>query len=181
MPVLDQEGNQLVVRIDTRTTPLLARVWKLQVGRISLMLLDSNVEGNSTEDRELTSRLYGGDISVRIRQELLLGIGGARILQGLNIFPGVLHLNEGHSSFAILEEIRRIMDYDQIPFHRALRRVAQYTVFTTHTPVEAGHDRFTADLVEEHLGLFRERLGLSHEEFMALGRVNPTTGTSPSA
>ncbi|HPJ95079.1 MAG TPA: alpha-glucan family phosphorylase, partial [Deltaproteobacteria bacterium] len=172
-PVKDSSGNPLVVRVDTRSTPLLARVWQLQVGRVRLLLLDSNVEGNSSQDRELTSRLYGGDNTLRMRQELLLGIGGARILQALNIFPGVLHLNEGHSSFAILEEIRRIMEYDQIPFHRAHRRVSLYTVFTTHTPVAAGHDRFSPDLMEEHLGIFREKLGLSHDDFMALGRVNP--------
>jgi starch phosphorylase len=171
--VTDSTGAPLIVRVDTRSTPLLASVWQVQVGRVSLLLLDSNVEGNSTEDRELTSRLYGGDNTLRIRQELLLGIGGARILQALNIFPGVLHLNEGHSTFAILEEVRRIMEYDQIPFHRAHRRVSLYTVFTTHTPVAAGHDRFPADLVEEHLGIFREKLGLSHDDFMALGRVNP--------
>ncbi|MBN2298376.1 MAG: alpha-glucan family phosphorylase, partial [Deltaproteobacteria bacterium] len=172
--VTDSAGAPLIVRIDTRTNPIQAKVWEVQVGRIRLMLLDSNVDGNSTEDRELTSRLYGGDSSVRIRQEVLLGIGGARILQALNIFPGVLHLNEGHSTFAILEEIRRIMEYDNIPFHRAHRRVSLYTVFTTHTPVAAGHDRFPADLVEEHLGIFREKLGLSHNDFMALGRVNPS-------
>ena len=176
-PVMDSIGQPLIVRVDTRSTPLLARVWQIQVGRIRLMLLDSNIEGNSTEDRELTSRLYGGDNKLRIRQELLLGIGGARILQGLNIFPGVLHLNEGHSSFAILEEVRRIMEYDQIPFKRAHRRVSLYTVFTTHTPVAAGHDRFSPELIDEHLGLFRERLGLSHDDFMALGRVDPGNKT----
>jgi starch phosphorylase len=171
--ITDANGQPLFIRVDTRSGFLEARVWKLQVGRVHLMLLDSNVEGNSTEDRELTSRLYGGDDRLRIRQELLLGIGGARILQVLNIFPGVLHLNEGHSAFAILEEIRRVMEYDQILFHRARRRVALYTVFTTHTPVAAGHDRFSSELIEEHLGIFREKLGLSHDEFMALGRVNP--------
>ncbi len=170
--VTDANGQHLVVRVDTRSGFLQSRVWKLQVGRVHLMLLDSNVEGNSTEDRELTSRLYGGDDRLRIRQELLLGIGGARILQALNITPGVLHLNEGHSAFAILEEIRRVMEYDQIPFNRARRRVSLYTVFTTHTAVSAGHDRFPPDLVEEHLSIFREKLGLSHNEFMALGRVN---------
>jgi len=171
--ITDANGQPLIIRVDTRCGFLQARVWKLQVGRVHLMLLDSNVEGNSTEDRELTSRLYGGDDRLRIRQELLLGIGGARILQALNIFPGVLHLNEGHSAFAILEQIRRVMEYDQIVFHRARRRVALYTVFTTHTPVAAGHDRFSSELIEEHLGIFRERLGLSHDEFMAFGRVNP--------
>lgn len=170
--VTETDGRPLVIRVDTRTGRLQARVWKLRVGRVRLMLLDSDVEGNSTEDRELTSRLYGGDDRLRIRQELLLGIGGARILQSLRITPGVLHLNEGHSGFAILEEIRRVMEYDRIPFNRARRRVSLYTVFTTHTPVPAGHDRFSSGLIEEHLGVFREKLGLSHDEFMALGRVN---------
>ncbi|HQI01042.1 MAG TPA: alpha-glucan family phosphorylase [Deltaproteobacteria bacterium] len=178
-PVLDAKGSPVIVRVDTRTTPLLARIWKLMVGRVNLILLDTNVEGNSSEDRELTARLYGGDAKIRIRQEIILGIGGARALKALNIYPGVMHLNEGHSSFAILEEIRRVMRYEDIPFHRALRRVAAHTVFTTHTPVEAGHDRFHPDLVEEHLGIFRENLGLSHYDFMALGRVNPNDQTEP--
>jgi len=172
-PVLDANGDPLMVRVDTRSGTLWAKVWKLQVGRVQLMLLDSNVGNNSTDDRELTSRLYGGDNKVRIRQEVLLGVGGARILQALNIIPGVLHLNEGHSAFAILEEIRRTMEYDQIPFYRARRRVSLYTVFTTHTPVPAGHDRFSSDLIEENLGLFREKLTLSHDDFMGLGRVHP--------
>ncbi len=171
--VQDPSGQPVVVRVDTRSGSLHARVWKLLVGRVQLFLLDSNVEGNSAEDRDLTSRLYGGNERVRIRQELLLGIGGARLLQALDLHPSVLHLNEGHSAFAILEEIRRVMAYDQIPFHRARRRVSLYTVFTTHTPVTAGHDRFPPDLVEEHLGLFREKLHLSHDDFMAQGRVNP--------
>ena len=177
--VLDSSGQPLLVRVDTRHNPLSARVWQVQVGRVRLLLLDSNVECNSAEDCQLTSRLYGGDIWLRIRQELLLGIGGARILQALNISPGVLHLNEGHSAFAILEEIRRTMEYDQIPFHRALRRVSLRTVFTTHTPVAAGHDRFSPDLIEENLGVFRENLGLSHDDFMALGRINPHDKSEP--
>ena len=178
-PVLDASGQPLLIRIDTRSGPLSARVWLVQVGRIRLLLLDSNVDCNSSDDCALTSRLYGGDDRLRIRQELLLGIGGVRILQALNIIPGVLHLNEGHSAFAILEESRRIMDYDQIPFDRAHRRVTLRTVFTTHTPVAAGHDRFSPDLVEEHLGIFRENLGLSHDDFMALGRINPHDSSEP--
>jgi starch phosphorylase len=177
--VTDSSGQSLMVQIATRSGSLQARVWWLQVGRVRLFLLDSNIEGNSTEDRRLTSRLYGGDNKLRIRQELLLGIGGARILQALNICPGVLHLNEGHSAFAILEEIRRIMAYDQIPFHRAQRRISLYTVFTTHTPVAAGHDRFSPDLIEEHLGLFRGEMGLSEDDFMGLGRVNPNDRSEP--
>ncbi|MEW6333061.1 MAG: alpha-glucan family phosphorylase, partial [Thermodesulfobacteriota bacterium] len=164
---------------NTRDGALRAQVWRLQVGRVRLFLLDSNMEGNTDADRQLTSRLYGGDHRLRIRQEMLLGVGGARILQALHIHPGVLHLNEGHSAFAILEEIRRVMAYDQISFQRAQRRVSLYTVFTTHTPVAAGHDRFSPELVEEELGVFREELGLSHEDFMALGRVNPHDTSEP--
>ena len=178
-PVTVPDGAPVIIRIDTRDGCLQARIWKLAVGRVELLLLDSNVEGNSEEDRELTSRLYGGGERTRIRQELLLGIGGARALQALNIFPGVLHLNEGHSAFAIFEEIRRNMENDAISFDRAKRRVAPYTVFTTHTPVEAGHDRFSPELVETHLGVFREKLGMSHEDFMAQGRVNPGDHAEP--
>ena len=173
------DGNPLIIRIDTREGSLQACLWKLEVGRVQLLLLDSNIDGNSEEDRRLTSRLYGGKERTRIRQELLLGIGGARALQALNIFPGVFHLNEGHSAFAIFEEIRRIMENDGIPFDRARKRVALYTVFTTHTPVAAGHDRFSPELVETHLGIFREKMGLSHEEFMAQGRVNPQDPAEP--
>ena len=139
--VADSSGKPLIVQVASRSGTLQARVWLLPVGRVRLFLLDSNIDGNSAEDRKLTSRLYGGDNRLRIRQELLLGIGGARILQALNISPGVLHLNEGHSAFAILEEIRRIMENDQIPFHRAQRRVSLYTVFTTHTQPPSGFRR----------------------------------------
>ena len=177
--VTDSSGRPLIVRIETRSGFLQARVWELYVGRVRLLLLDSNIEGNSTEDRELTSRLYSDDDRVRIRQELLLGIGGDRALQALNVSVGVMHLNEGHSAFAVLEEIRRLMEYDQIPFDRARRRASLYTVFTTHTPVSAGHDRFLPDMVEEYLGVFREKLGLSHNDFMALGRVNPGDSSEP--
>ncbi len=178
-PVSTIQGNPLLVKIDTREGTLQASVWKVDVGRVRLLLLDSDVIGNTAEDRELTSRLYGGNDRTRIRQELLLGIGGARTLQALNVFPGVMHLNEGHSAFAVFEEIRRCMKEDAIPFERARRRVSLYTVFTTHTPVTAGHDRFSPELVETHLGLVREKLGLSHEEFMAQGRVNPSDPSEP--
>src|SRR6185295_2557756 len=117
-------------------------------GRCTLLLLDSNVEGNQPEDRELTSRLYGGDDRVRIRQELLLGVGGVRALHALGISPGVTHLNEGHSAFAALELLRHRMVREGIDAAEAIRRVAPQMVFTTHTPVPAGHDRFSSELVE---------------------------------
>ena len=166
-------GDPVIVSIDTRTGALLARVWQVSVGRTTLFLLDSNVEGNRPEDRELTSRLYGGDQRIRIRQELVLGVGGMRALRAMNISPGVLHLNEGHSAFAALEVVRQRMIAEGVDAWEALRRVASQIVFTTHTPVPAGHDRFPQHLVEEHLGPLREELGLPLHELMGLGRVYP--------
>jgi starch phosphorylase len=166
-------GEPVVVQIETRSGPISARVWRLKVGRCDLYLLDSNVPGNAPEDRHLTSRLYGGDGRVRIRQELLLGVGGFRALKAMGITPGVLHLNEGHSSFAVLEAVRARMDEEGIGFDESVRRVSREVVFTTHTPVPAGHDRFHPDLIEEHLGILRDSLGISHERLMEVGRENP--------
>ncbi len=170
---IGKNGRPVLVQVDTRHGAIYAKVWRVKVGRCDLFLLDSDVEGNTPEDREMTSRLYGGDGRVRVHQELLLGVGGLRALKALGITPGVLHLNEGHSGFAVLEAIRQRMDEEGISFEKAVPRVAREVVFTTHTPVPAGHDRFDADLVEEHLGPLREALGLSKEGFMALGRENP--------
>src|SRR5467141_393901 len=170
---IGKNGRPVVVQVDTRHGSIYAKVWRVKVGRCDLFLLDSDVEGNTPEDREMTSRLYGGDGRVRVHQELLLGVGGLRALKALGITPGVLHLNEGHSGFAVLEAIRQRMDEEGISFEMAVPRVAREVVFTTHTPVPAGHDRFDPDLIEEHLGPLREALGLSKENFMALGRENP--------
>jgi starch phosphorylase len=172
-PAIGANGEPVAVQIETRTGCIRARVWRAKVGRCDLLLLDSNVEGNAPEDRELTSRLYGGDGRVRIRQELLLGVGGFRALKAMGITPGVLHLNEGHSGFAVLEAIRNRMQEEGLSFEAATLGVSREVVFTTHTPVPAGHDRFNADLVEEHLGPLRERLGLSRERLMEIGRENP--------
>jgi starch phosphorylase len=167
------DGVPVTVRIDIRGGCIRAKVWRVRVGRCDLLLLDSNVEENAPEDRQLTSRLYGGDARVRIRQELLLGIGGFRALDAMGITPGVLHMNEGHSGFAVLEAIRRRMRDEGVGFDQAASRVAREVVFTTHTPVAAGHDRFDAGLIEEHLGPMRESLEISHEKLMELGRENP--------
>jgi starch phosphorylase len=172
-PAIGANGEPVSVQIETRTGFIRARVWRVKVGRCDLLLLDSNVEGNAPEDRELTSRLYGGDGRVRIRQELLLGVGGFRALKAMGITPGVLHLNEGHSGFAVLEAILNRMQEEGLTFEAALPRVSREVVFTTHTPVPAGHDRFNADLIEEHLGPLRERLSLSREKLMEIGRENP--------
>jgi starch phosphorylase len=168
---IGKNGEPVLVEIATRRGFIRAKVWRVDVGRCDLLLLDSNVAGNAPEDRELTSRLYGGDGRTRIRQELLLGVGGYRALRAMGITPGVLHLNEGHSGFAVLEAIRARMEDEGIDFKAAASQVPREVVFTTHTPVPAGHDRFDADLIEEHLGPLRDQLGLSHENLMGFGRV----------
>jgi starch phosphorylase len=172
-PATDPDGVPIVVSIETRTGTIAARVWRLAVGRNTLLLLDSNVEGNEPEDRKLTARLYGGDLRVRIRQELLLGVGGVRALKALGISPGVVHLNEGHSAFAALELVLQRMRTEGVDANEAVRRVATQLVFTTHTPVPAGHDRFPPQLIEEHLGPLRLAMGLSADHLMSWGRVDP--------
>jgi starch phosphorylase len=176
---IGQKGEPVVVEIQTRGGAIRAKVWRVQVGRCTLLLLDSNVAGNAPEDLELTSRLYGGDGRTRIRQELLLGIGGFRALKAMGISPGVLHLNEGHSGFAVLEAIRDRMHEEGLDFDTAANEIPREVIFTTHTPVPAGHDRFPSDLVEEHLGPLREQLGISHQRLMGFGREHPNNEHEP--
>jgi glycogen phosphorylase len=167
-------GEPVVVEIATRNGSIRAKVWRAKVGRCDLLLLDSNVAGNAPEDLETTSRLYGGDARTRIRQELLLGVGGYRALKAMGVTPGVLHLNEGHSGFAVFEAIRSRMEEEGLDFYSAARQIPREVIFTTHTPVPAGHDRFSPDLIEEHLGPLRDELGISHENLMGFGREHPT-------
>lgn len=173
------DGQPVVITVDTRRGRIHARVWRIDVGRVPLYLLDTNIKENSEEDRKLTARLYGGDQRTRIRQEIMLGIGGVRALAALGITPRVVHMNEGHSAFAPLEIIRQRMKQDGMSFDDALRETAAAGVFTTHTPVPAGHDRFDGGLIEEHLGPQADELGLSHETFMGLGRVDPHNPSEP--
>ncbi|MGA2048810.1 MAG: alpha-glucan family phosphorylase [Terracidiphilus sp.] len=173
-PAIGTNGEPVVIEIATRGSAIRAKVWRVKVGRIDLLLLDSNVAGNAPEDLDTTSRLYGGDARTRIRQELLLGVGGFRALKAMGISPGVLHLNEGHSGFAVLEAIRNRMEEEGIGFYAAASQIPREVVFTTHTPVPAGHDRFNPDLIEEHLGPLREQLGISHDNLMGFGREYPT-------
>jgi starch phosphorylase len=173
-PAIGTNGEPVVVEIATRSGIIRAKVWRVKVGRIDLLLLDSNVGGNAPEDVETTSRLYGGDARTRIRQELLLGVGGFRALKAMGISPGVLHLNEGHSGFAVFEAIRNRMEEEGVDFTTAASQIPREVIFTTHTPVPAGHDRFNADLIEEHLGPLRDELGISHENLMGFGREYPT-------
>jgi starch phosphorylase len=173
-PAIGVNGEPVVVEIATRGGAIRAKVWRVKVGRCDLLLLDSNVAGNAPEDLDTTSRLYGGDARVRIRQELLLGVGGYRALRAMGISPGVLHLNEGHSGFAVFEAIRSRMEDEGLDFYAAASQIPREVIFTTHTPVPAGHDRFSAELIEEHLGPLREQLGISQENLMGFGREQPT-------
>ena len=148
---------------------LYLKVWKIQVGRVSLYLLDSDIEENIEEYRGITLRLYGGDQEMRIQQEIVLGIGGVTLLKELGLNPTVYHMNEGHSSFLVLELIRTIMEEKKVSFKIAKDIVTAKTVFTTHTPVPAGNDIFPTTLIETYFKDFWVPLGISKEEFLELG------------
>jgi starch phosphorylase len=167
------DGEPALIEVPLASEKLFTQVWQLSVGRTPLLLLDTDVPQNSPENRELAARLYYGDQRVRIRQELLLGVGGIRAMRAAGITWSLLHLNEGHSAFATLEFTRVRMEATGASFWVAAQEVAQSTVFTTHTPVDAGHDRFPPELVDEHLEPLRESLGISREEFLGLGRIRP--------
>jgi glycogen phosphorylase len=173
------EGSPITIEVPCNGETLHVGLWLARVGRTLLLLLDSNVPENPAHLRQLTASLYGGDEATRIRQEILLGIGGLRALRALGIRPAVVHLNEGHSAFAILERTRERIEEDGLSFEDALRETSLRTVFTTHTPVEAGHDRFGADLIEQELGWLRAALGVDRQRFMSIGRVNAADEGEP--
>ena len=170
---LDEQGNPLKISVPLPSRELYAQIWKVQVGRVALYLLDSNIDDNAwEEDRNLTDRLYGGDRRTRIRQEILMGIGGARALRALGISPDVYHMNEGHSAFLLLERIREFMQDDGLAYEQARALTAASSVFTVHTPVPAGLERFEFSLIDEHFSQLMAELGLSREQFLDLGREN---------
>ena len=172
-PVEDAEGRPLLIDVAIRGRTVYARVWRADVGHVPLYLLDTNVAENEQVDRLVTGHLYGGDRETRLVQEMMLGIGGVRLLEKLGIIPAVFHLNEGHSAFLTLELTRLMIETGGLNFAEAANRVRERCVFTTHTPVAAGHDEFEASLVRKGFGDWPEAaLGLSHEEFLKLGRVN---------
>jgi glycogen phosphorylase len=170
--VCDENGDPLTIEAQAGHGTIKAHIWRAPLGRNQLLMLDSDVPGNNPEDRQLTSQLYGGDQRMRIRQEILLGIGGVRALDAMGITPGVYHLNEGHSAFATFELAARYMEREDIFFDEARDKVARKTVFTTHTPVPAGHDRFPIELFDEMLDWMRPRLKLDHRQFHGHGRID---------
>ncbi len=167
-----EHGIPLQVDVEIGNRTVYARIWRLQVGRIPLYLLDTNFNANDhDEDRNLTDYLYGGGNELRIRQEIILGIGGYRALELLGLKPQVYHLNEGHSAFLTLDRTRQLMQEHDLSFHEARIATAASIVFTTHTPVEAGHDRFSPELMDRYLTSYAKKsLGLERREFLALGR-----------
>ena len=169
-PVKDKNGEDLIIYVKFPKRRLYLKVWQINVGRIKLYLLDSDIEKNNPEDRDVTLRLYGGDQEMRIRQEIVLGMGGTNLLtRALGLNPTIYHMNEGHSAFLILELIKNIIKEKQVSFDVARDIASSKTVFTTHTPVPAGNDIFPLDLVDKYFKDFWPRLGLDREEFLRLG------------
>jgi starch phosphorylase len=150
-----------------------AQIWKVNVGRIQLYLLDANLSSNRPEDRKITAQLYGGDLEMRMRQEILLGVGGYRALEALGVRPTVYHMNEGHSAFLALEHVLRLMETEKLSFSEARVLASASLVFTTHTPVAAGHDYYPSFLIDRYFSEFLRRTGTSRGEFLGLGRQDP--------
>jgi starch phosphorylase len=167
------DGKPLMIEILCQDNKVFAQIWRVMVGRIRLYLLDTNIAANQrNEDRDITDQLYGGDLENRIRQEILLGIGGYRMLEALNIHPTVYHMNEGHSAFLSLELIRRIMEKHSLSFAQAKELASSSLIFTTHTPVAAGHDYFPRDMMERYFSNYLPKLGVEKNEFLGLGRLH---------
>ncbi|HEY2456637.1 MAG TPA: alpha-glucan family phosphorylase [Candidatus Acidoferrum sp.] len=161
------------IRVELPDGDVTARIWRAEVGRIKLYLLDTNLPANKPEHRSITAQLYGGDLDMRIKQEILLGIGGLRALAALGINPTVHHMNEGHSAFLALERVRSLMESRNLTLSEARVLASSSLVFTTHTPVPAGHDYFPPGLMDHYFSSFYRRLGISRHDFLALGRQNP--------
>jgi glycogen phosphorylase len=174
-PAADASGNEVKISVRLGDRDVFARIWHVAVGRINLYLLDTDVDENDPWNRELSARLYSGDSEVRIRQEIMLGIGGVRTLRAMNVSPAAWHMNEGHSAFLVLELMREKVAAG-LSFAEAREEVRERTVFTTHTPVAAGHDAFAFHLVEQYFNDFWPELGISREEFLSLGRHHETWG-----
>ncbi|NBO92620.1 MAG: glycosyltransferase family 1 protein [Planctomycetia bacterium] len=173
IPELNPQGLPLVVGVPMAGREVMARVWRLQVGRIPLYLLDTNIPQNSADDRSITARLYGGDHDMRIRQEMILGVGGVRALRALGKSPTVCHMNEGHSAFCGLERIREMIETTGCDFATAREAVMAGTVFTTHTPVPAGNDVFGVQLIEHYFSGLLPQLKIGREDLINMGRQHP--------
>jgi starch phosphorylase len=178
LPILsikDQDGNPVTVCVELPGRDVHARIWQIQVGRVPLFLLDSDVDGNSPADRELTSRLYSSDLDLRISQEMILGIGGVRALRSLGYNPSIWHMNEGHSGFLNIERARELVA-GGYSFEDSLAKIYDATVFTTHTPVPAGNDEFPIWLIDKYFSHMCPDLGLTREQFIEIAKVKQDWG-----
>ncbi len=169
-PALDAHGNEVLINVQLPGRTVYAKVWRLQIGRIPLFLMDTDVDLNAPADRELSARLYGGDMELRVAQEVVLGIGGVRALRALDIHPSVFHMNEGHAAFLSLERVREYVQEKRLTFFQAQQLVAASSVFTTHTPVPAGNDAFPFDMMDKFFRTFWSQMGLDRDGFMNLAR-----------
>ncbi len=178
-PELDGAGKPILVTAPLPGREVQLRIWRIQVGRVPLYLLDANITENRPEDRAITARLYGGDHHTRIEQEIVLGIGGIRALKALGKMPTICHMNEGHAAFTGLERIRMLMEEHKLDFHTALEAVKAGTCFTTHTPVPAGNDAFPLHMVEQYLGEYMSRMAVDRVALTSLGRQHPHNEHEP--
>jgi glycogen phosphorylase len=174
-PVLAPDGRRLVVRVALGRKTVAVFVWKVRVGRVDVYLLDSNVDENSAHERQLTARLYVADQEIRLQQEIILGMGGVRAIRALGIKPAIWHANEGHTAFMTLERIREVVE-DGMPFQDAVGVVRSTTVFTTHTPVPAGHDVFSTEVVSKYFDKYCDSLGIGRHDCLRLGQVGSSDG-----
>jgi len=177
--VKDNEGNELIIKLWLKDHYLYFRVWLIQVGRVKLYMLDTNIEQNNDSDRKITSQLYGGDREMRLKQEILLGIGGVKTFEAIGIEPEVFHMNEGHSAFASLERIRYLRERFSLSFDEARELVYASNVFTTHTPVPAGNDVFSVELIVDYFKEYVKTIGISIEHLLAMGKENPHNPSEP--
>jgi phosphorylase/glycogen(starch) synthase len=171
IPIRDENGNWLKISFALPGRTMYAKVWRCDVGRVPLFLMDTDIDENEDADRSITHQLYGGDLENRLRQELLLGIGGIRMLDLMGYKPDVFHSNEGHSAFIGLERLRKLIQNEKLTFPQAMEMVRSSTLFTTHTPVPAGHDTFPEDLLRRYLSHYPDHMNLKWEQFMNLGRM----------
>ncbi|HET8910434.1 MAG TPA: alpha-glucan family phosphorylase [Ktedonobacteraceae bacterium] len=179
VPACDPNGNEILISVELPGRRIHAKIWKVQVGRIPLYLMDTDVPQNAPADRELSARLYGGDREIRISQEIVLGIGGVRALRALGIDPACWHLNEGHAAFLSLERCRELVSQG-LGFNEAREVVTANAVFTTHTPVPAGNDTFNYELIDKYFGNYWGQLGLTREQFLQLAHEDQGWGPTYS-
>jgi len=177
VPVRDKDDNWIHVSLAFPGRTMSAKVWEMKVGRISLYLLDTDIDENSDYDRSITHQLYGGDWENRLKQELLLGIGGIRMLRKIGLKPDVYHLNEGHAAFLNLERMRFLIQEEKLNFNQAVEVLRASSLFTTHTPVPAGHDAFDESILRVYLSHYPQRFNISWEKFIGLGRINENDAT----